>query len=130
MFNLTTKQKLAIMRAAHGVIMASRSVVGLPPITTVKRRNLWWALVLRQATDFSVWRLGAFELWTIRASQRLLRPGQTVLDVGANIGAHTLHFACAVSPSGKVFAFEPTDYAFAKLNANVAANPALVSRIE
>jgi FkbM family methyltransferase len=73
--------------------------------------------------------VGAFEPGTVRAYQRLLRPGQTVLDIGANVGSHTLHFARAVGPTGKVYAFEPTDYAFAKLNANVTANPDLVARI-
>jgi FkbM family methyltransferase len=126
---LTTKQKLAIARIIHATVMTGRSVVGLPPVTTVKRRNLRWVLDLREVIDFSIWLIGAFELGTVRAYQRLLRPGQTVLDVGANVGAHTLHFARTVGPTGKVYAFEPTDYAFAKLNANVAANPELVPRI-
>jgi len=31
----------------------------------------------------------------------------TVIDIGANVGAHTLFFAKAVGPAGRVFAFEP-----------------------
>jgi FkbM family methyltransferase len=126
---LTTKQKLSLARIIHAIVMAGRSIVGLPPVTTVKRRGLRWVLDLREVIDFSIWLIGAFELGTVRACQRLLRPGQTVLDIGANVGAHTLHFARTVGPTGKVYAFEPTDYAFAKLNANVAANPDLVARI-
>jgi FkbM family methyltransferase len=34
-------------------------------------------------------------------------PGDLVFDVGANCGVSTYHFAQAVGPSGKVFAFEP-----------------------
>jgi len=48
-----------------------------------------------------------------------------VLDVGANIGAHALHLAKLVGSSGRVIAFEPTDFAFAKLQRNAALNPAL-----
>lgn len=36
-----------------------------------------------------------------------IRPGDTVLDVGANLGAYTVLFARWTGPSGRVFAFEP-----------------------
>jgi FkbM family methyltransferase len=47
----------------------------------------------------------------------------TVLDIGANIGAHTLRLGKLVAPDGRVLAFEPTDYAFQKLLRNVKLNP-------
>jgi len=53
-----------------------------------------------------------------------------VLDIGANIGAHTLPFAKLVGEGGRVYSFEPTQYAFEKLGRNVQANPAMSSRIE
>ena len=61
--------------------------------------------------------------------QRIVRRGDIVLDIGANIGAHTLHLAQAVGAAGKVWAIEPTDYAMAKLKANIALNPGLAARI-
>lgn len=45
-----------------------------------------------------------------------------ILDIGANIGAHCLRFARIVGDEGKVYAFEPTDYAYAKLQKNIALN--------
>jgi len=36
-----------------------------------------------------------------------LRPGDTVIDVGANIGDHTVPYRNAVTQSGRVIAFEP-----------------------
>jgi FkbM family methyltransferase len=36
-----------------------------------------------------------------------LRPGDTVLDIGANIGGYASFLANLVGPEGKVFAFEP-----------------------
>lgn len=39
--------------------------------------------------------------------RRILRPGDVVVDVGAHLGRHTIPFARAVGPTGKVIAFEP-----------------------
>ena len=36
-----------------------------------------------------------------------IRPGDTVIDIGANVGVYTLQLARAVGPSGQVLAFEP-----------------------
>jgi FkbM family methyltransferase len=45
-----------------------------------------------------------------------------VLDIGANIGAHCLRFASIVGEKGRVYAFEPTNYAYAKLQKNISLN--------
>jgi len=37
----------------------------------------------------------------------LLRPGDVMLDIGANFGLHTLYAARLVGPQGRVYAFEP-----------------------
>src|SRR5215831_3472721 len=51
-----------------------------------------------------------------------LRPGQSVIEVGSNIGAHTLHLAKLVGPQGTVYAFEPQRLLFQLLCANVTLN--------
>jgi FkbM family methyltransferase len=53
-----------------------------------------------------------------------------VLDIGANIGAHTLHLAQLAGPRGRVMAFEPTDFAFRKLSRNLELNPSLAARVD
>lgn len=50
------------------------------------------------------------------------RPGALVLDIGANIGCHTLPMARAVGENGVVIAFEPQRHAFQALCANAALN--------
>jgi FkbM family methyltransferase len=51
-----------------------------------------------------------------------LEPGMTILDVGANIGAHTVFFAKVAGPAGKVLAFEPVRTTFHLLCCNLALN--------
>lgn len=51
-----------------------------------------------------------------------IQPGQIVMDIGANIGAHTLYFAQTVGPEGRVVSFEPQRQVFQTLCANVALN--------
>lgn len=48
-----------------------------------------------------------------------IQPGDTVLDIGANIGHHTVFFSKTVGPAGKVIGFEPqlTIFRFASANA-------------
>lgn len=59
------------------------------------------------------------ELETLGA---LLGAGDTVVDVGANIGTHTVYFARKVGPGGRVIAVEPQAFAYGLLAANVAQN--------
>lgn len=53
---------------------------------------------------------------------QLLRQGDVVVEVGSNIGAHTLPIAKAVGPSGRVHAYEPQRIVFYQLAAMVALN--------
>jgi FkbM family methyltransferase len=52
----------------------------------------------------------------------VLKPGDVVIDVGANIGYYTTLAAKAVGPSGRVIAIEPFPETFAALRDNVRRN--------
>lgn len=52
----------------------------------------------------------------------LIRSGDVVLDIGANLGTHAIAFAGMVGTTGLVFAFEPQRLAFQMLCGNVALN--------
>lgn len=49
----------------------------------------------------------------------LIKPGQTVIDAGANIGDHTVAYMHKVGVNGLVYAFEPHDEAHDCLQHNV-----------
>jgi FkbM family methyltransferase len=53
---------------------------------------------------------------------RYLRPGDSAIDAGANVGIYTLLMATVVGTNGSVLAFEPADKAFAYLTKNVVMN--------
>ncbi len=53
---------------------------------------------------------------------RAVRPGMTFVDVGANIGIHTLIAAFRVEHSGTVHSFEPTPRTCEVLRTNVVLN--------
>jgi FkbM family methyltransferase len=50
---------------------------------------------------------------------KLLKPGDWTLDIGANVGYYTLRLSEIVGPSGRVFAFEPISLTVEVLAANV-----------
>lgn len=129
MAELTTSRKIALARTARALVMLGRRVLGAGDQAVVHRGGIKWDLDLREGIDFAIYLLGGFEVRTLRLYARLIRRGDTVLDIGANIGAHTLPFAKLVGPQGRVVAFEPTQYAFGKLRRNLALNPDLASRV-
>jgi FkbM family methyltransferase len=51
-----------------------------------------------------------------------LMPGQTFIDIGANLGLYTIFAAKKVGPCGTVVAIEPSSREFARLKANVELN--------
>ncbi len=53
---------------------------------------------------------------------QVLKPGDVAVDVGANIGTHTVALAKHVTSSGAVFAIEPQRITFQLLCANIALN--------
>ncbi|HUT50504.1 MAG TPA: FkbM family methyltransferase [Alphaproteobacteria bacterium] len=65
---------------------------------------------------------GGYNRDLARLLDRILRPGMTVIDAGANVGEITLLAAKRVAPDGVVVAFEPVREIADTLSANLAAN--------
>jgi FkbM family methyltransferase len=65
---------------------------------------------------------GEFSEGEIELFRQFVKPGDWVLDLGANIGTHTLFFSRQVGPAGRVLAFEPQRVVFQTLCANMALN--------
>jgi FkbM family methyltransferase len=86
-----------------------------------------WSARLASAT-FDRWlylrlhRLGCMGREERATLRSIVRPGMTVLDVGANLGLYTVLFARLVGVTGRVIAFEPDPSLFALLQRNTALN--------
>lgn len=66
---------------------------------------------------------GGYPDWDeMRLLERVLRPGDTFVDIGANVGVWTLLAASLVGPTGHVDAFEPGPTARSRLLANLDIN--------
>jgi FkbM family methyltransferase len=72
--------------------------------------------------EMAITRDGVFEAETVELFLKMLAPGMTVFDVGANVGLYTLLAADLVGPCGQVHAFEPTPHVAAKLRSNLDMN--------
>ena len=63
------------------------------------------------------WGLELLELF-----ERYVRPGDTVLDVGAQIGFYSVHLGGMVTASGRVYSFEPDPCPLEYLRASLTAS--------
>lgn len=81
---------------------------------------------LHNVNDLTVGRsLDLYGEWSegeLHLFKSLIQLGHTVIEVGANIGAHTVVLAQTVGLQGKVFAIEPHRIRFQMLCANLALN--------
>jgi FkbM family methyltransferase len=115
-----------------------RPYVGLLGVSDFSRRVYGWLAAKRYGPDGlcvatqngRTWRLrrevaerGAFqEFDTIAWLREVIRPGMTVIDIGANVGQMTLEMADLVGPRGRVVAIEPAPGNLACLRQHVEAN--------
>jgi len=79
----------------------------------------------RMQTDWNRFRSFVYGTWepeVVRVVVSEVKPGMTVLDIGAHIGYYTLLFAKCVGPLGRVISFEPLPENFTVLQKNVELN--------
>jgi FkbM family methyltransferase len=127
---MKTAHKIAAARAIYHAAHAGRALFGRIDQQIVVRDGVTYDLDLSQGIDFAIFLANMYERRTRAALRKLVTPGSLVLDIGANIGAHTLSLAQLVGPGGRVMAFEPTDFAFRKLSRNLELNPSLAARVD
>lgn len=74
------------------------------------------------------WR-GAHDWAPVFAFEKCIKPGDTVIDIGANQGEYSLIAARKTGNTGKVLAFEPMKSLYGQLQENIALNKSFEGRI-
>lgn len=65
---------------------------------------------------------GYYDWRVVAIAHAVCIAGDTVIDVGANIGTESIAFADIVGPRGKVLCFEPVPYVYEMLKQNIRLN--------
>jgi len=91
---------------------------GVGPIAT----KLGFSLYVDDMDSLGLIANGIYEADEVELCRWLVRPGDCVLDIGANIGFYTVWLAGLTGPRGKVIAFEPDLDNAALLERNIALN--------
>jgi hypothetical protein len=73
-------------------------------------------------TSRAIFVTGRYEPNEFCVLDRILKPGMTFLDIGANVGLYTLFAAKRVMPNGRVLAIEPSSREYEILTRNIDAN--------
>jgi FkbM family methyltransferase len=81
-------------------------------------RGMKWTV---GASNHGCW-LGSYEADKQHVFQELVKPGQVIYDIGANVGFYTLLASRLVTETGRVFAFEPLPENLNFLRAHLSMN--------
>ena len=97
---------------------------------TVVRNKIKWNLNLNEGIDLSIFLFGNSEKKILNLSKLFSKRNDPliIIDIGANIGSVSLILAKKFKDS-KVYAIEPTNYAFNKLSTNLDLNDDLKHRV-
>jgi len=88
-------------------------------------RGIRLELILGNDASKLIYVGGLIEPNELLAAQKILKPGMTAIDVGANEGHFSLFFASCVHPGGRVVAVEPSGREILALQRNISLNPEL-----
>jgi FkbM family methyltransferase len=132
-----SKQDVARVVARHYPFLPSRRrlpwlngrVSEIPEGEIVSTRHGLRVRVSPDDVYFDVYFWGDYEPYNTKVYERIVRPGDVVLDVGANFGWFSALFARWVGESGQVHAFEPVPFINALAVETLALNAA-DSRVE
>ena len=80
------------------------------------------SLRYRETLGLSSLLYGAFELAELNFVNQYLRPGDKVMDIGANVGIFSIVMGATVGAQGRVFAFEPMSSNVLRLEKNIRKN--------
>ncbi len=79
--------------------------------------------------EWQLWTFGSFEAHFAELFGRLVGPGDRCVDVGANVGVHTVRLAKLVGARGEVIALEPDEEIARRARRNIGLNQLSNARV-
>jgi FkbM family methyltransferase len=92
------------------------------PVAVRLRNGCRMSCDLRDHVSRQIYFHGLYEPIESYLFVHLLKPGDTVIDAGANVGQYTLLASTRIGPRGSVHSFEPVPATFALLSGHVTSN--------
>jgi hypothetical protein len=77
---------------------------------------------LSSTLEWQLWAFGRYEPHLSELFGLLVKPGDRCIDVGANVGVHTVRLARLVADGGEVIAIEPDPDVVTRINRNIGLN--------
>ena len=106
--------------APHRIARRTPSAVDYPVVPSeTDENNPRWCGSPATFVGWNAHFRGAYEHETLGVLASLLRPGDSMIEVGGNEGFHSVFAAWCVGPRGHVFTFEPNPVPRATLAANI-----------
>jgi FkbM family methyltransferase len=126
---------LGFRRTALAYLLSSGSVSGKDLVLLASALDGFFKMAVSAddaAVGAEILSTGTYEPHIVAFYRARLRPGMSVVDVGANIGFHALHAARLVGPAGRVLAVEPDpgNAALLKLSLELLRDAAPVDLVE
>lgn len=100
----------------------SPEVLGIDMVAPLKGDGLVCFINTKDLIGWKIFFFGEYEGGTNRALERYVRPGDVVIEAGANMGSETVLLSRMVGDAGHVYGFEPNPYTYERLSMNVAIN--------
>jgi FkbM family methyltransferase len=109
--------------------LRTQRIAGQPERVLTTRMGDLFQADLGSFQEWHMWVYGSFEDYIARLFSYLVRPGDRCVDVGANIGLHTVRLAKLAGPQGEVIAVEPDPEIARRAAENLALNGLANARI-
>lgn len=110
-----------LTRIKRNVVFPIRNVLSRYKLLSVRAGGQRFFLVAEGAVAADTWSQSRFERHELDFILKILRPGMTFFDVGANVGLYSLAAAKKLV-DGRVFSFEPCQWTYQRLLRNAELN--------
>lgn len=94
---------------------------GIDLVAPLQDNGLVCFINTKDLIGWKIFFFGEYEQGTNNILAKYIKPGDTVIEAGANIGSETLLIA-KLAGNGQVYAFEPNPYTFERLKINTSIN--------